>query len=188
LSRVVVNEPPCCIVARTALVCNERPQIPADPAFRGRVHFVPFNADFRGREDRLREPTLEAELPGILYKLLEIVPDVIRQGLKPPAYVLRETEDLFAELDLTQQFCDDCLEPEPDDSKFITPDDMRKAIDDWRGVRMTTERDQRQCDQILAELRPRNGVAYKQVRIEPGRGGKRQRCYFGVRFVTMSQP
>ena len=112
------------------LVTNEKPDIPADPAFRGRVHFVVFNADFRGREDMTLEPTLEAELPGILYRLLEIAPDVIRQGLNPPASVLRETEELFAELDVTQQFQDDCLDLV--EEALTTREDMAEVFDNWR--------------------------------------------------------
>jgi P4 family phage/plasmid primase-like protien len=170
------------------LVTNERPQIPADPAFRGRVHFVAFKADFRGREDRTLEPTLESELPGILYRLLDIAPDVIRHGLNPPACVLRETEELFAELDLTQQFWDDCLEKEPDEETYLTPEVLRKAISDWlagssgSGVYATTDREQKKVEHIMAELRHREGVSYKWKRLEQGRGGKKQRCYFGIRL------
>jgi P4 family phage/plasmid primase-like protien len=172
------------------LVTNERPQIPADPAFRGRVHFAAFHADFRGREDRSLEPTLEAELPGILYQLLEIVPDVIRKGLNPPACVLRETEELFAELDVTQQFWDDCLEK--DEDAFITPDDLREAVGKWRqggsrGVYITSEREQGQVERILGELRHREGVTYKDKRLEQGRGGRKQRCYFGIRLRQMEE-
>lgn len=132
-------------------------------------------------------PTLEAELPGILYQLLEIVPDVIRKGLNPPACVLRETEELFAELDVTQQFWDDCLEIATDEGAYITPEVLWGAIEDWRqgssrGVYVTTEREQGQVERILGELRHREEVTYKQVRIEQGRGGRKQRCYFGIRL------
>ena len=90
---------------KVLLPTNDRPQLPADPAFRGRVHMIPFRADFTGREDRTLDHTLQhAELPGILYRLTTLCPDVIENGLRPPASVLSETDQLFAELDVTKQF------------------------------------------------------------------------------------
>jgi putative DNA primase/helicase len=43
---------------KVVLPTNDRPQLPADPAFRGRVHMIPFAADFRGREDNDLERVL----------------------------------------------------------------------------------------------------------------------------------
>lgn len=51
---------------KVLLPTNDRPQLPADPAFRGRVHMIPFHANFTGREDRTLDETLQrVELPGI---------------------------------------------------------------------------------------------------------------------------
>ena len=96
---------------KVLLPTNDRPQLPADPAFRGRVHMIPFLANFTGREDRQLDHTLQhVELPGILYRLITLCPDVIENGLRPPATVMQETDQLFTELDVTKQFRDDRLD------------------------------------------------------------------------------
>jgi P4 family phage/plasmid primase-like protien len=115
---------------KVLLPTNERPQLPADPAFRGRVHMIPFLANFTGREDRSLDHTLQhVELPGILYRLVTLCPDVIENGLRPPASVLAETDQLFAELDVTKQFRDDCLESEPGTETPAV--DMERAVAEW---------------------------------------------------------
>ena len=56
------------------LATNDRPVLPPTAAFKGRLRFVPFLADFTGREDLALESALEAEMPGILLRLIEIAP------------------------------------------------------------------------------------------------------------------
>jgi putative DNA primase/helicase len=115
---------------KVLLPTNDRPQLPADPAFRGRVHMIPFLANFTGREDRTLDHTLQhVELPGILHRLITLCPDVIENGLRPPASVLAETDQLFTELDVTKQFRDDCLDTVPDAE--IEAVDMEKAVGEW---------------------------------------------------------
>jgi P4 family phage/plasmid primase-like protien len=112
---------------KVLLPTNDRPNLPADPAFRGRVHMIPFLANFTGREDRTLDHTLQhVELPGILYRLITLCPDVIENGLRPPASVLAETDQLFAELDVTKQFRDDCLDSDP--KAETTAVEMEKAL------------------------------------------------------------
>jgi putative DNA primase/helicase len=164
------------------LVTNEKPNIPADPAFRGRVHFVVFKADFRGREDRMLEPTMEAELPGILHKLLELAPDVIRQGLQPPDSVLRDTTELFDELDVTQQFHDERLTK--DDEGFVLRDAMQAAVLTWLGVTplsVPSEQTQRLSNRVLEELKTRPGIHYRQTPRDVSKS--RPRAYYGVRLT-----
>ena len=72
---------------KLVLPTNSRPNLPADDAFRGRVHLIPFAARFAGKEDRALEPTIQGpELPGILHRLIALCPDVIENGLRPPAF------------------------------------------------------------------------------------------------------
>lgn len=177
---------------KVLLPTNDRPQLPADPAFRGRVHMIPFVANFTGREDRQLDYTLQhVELPGILHRLITLCPDVIENGLRPPASVLAETDQLFAELDVTKQFRDDCLDSEAD-AETAEPD-MRKAISEWlrgqaaAGLVITNGFDN-QVDVVLRELRHQPGVKYVRVRRDGQRsddGRGRVWVYVGLRLKTV---
>ncbi len=91
---------------------------------------IPFQANFTGREDRNLDHTLQhVELPGILYRLITLCPDVIENGLRPPASVLAETDQLFTELDVTKQFRDDRLDS--DEESETTAAQMEKAVGEW---------------------------------------------------------
>ena len=113
------------------LTTNERPVLPATAAFKGRTRFVPFRADFSGREDLALESTLEAEMPGILWRLIKAAPEVFN-GDNPPMAVRDATEDLMDENDVAGPFIDECLEPDPD---AVTPiPDIEAAIQKWMGT------------------------------------------------------
>ena len=173
---------------KVLLPTNDRPQLPADPAFRGRVHMIPFLANFTGREDRQLDHTLQHdELPGILHRLITLCPDVIENGLRPPASVLAETDQLFSELDVTKQFRDDCLDAAPDAE---TPaGEMEKAVADWlRGQNaagLVVGHDG-QADVILRELRHQSDIKYVRLRRDGGqvesRGKGKSWVYVGVRL------
>jgi P4 family phage/plasmid primase-like protien len=155
---------------KVLLPTNDRPNVPADPAFRGRVHMIPFLANFTGREDRTLDHTLQhVELPGILYRLITLCPDVIENGLRPPASVLAETDQLFAELDVTKQFRDDCLESEP--SAETTATEMKAAVLQWLhgqvasgAIVVPVMGHEDQTESILRELKHQPDVCYKRVR------------------------
>lgn len=179
---------------KVLLPTNDRPQLPADPAFRGRVHMIPFAANFTGREDRQLDQTLQrVELPGILHRLVTLCPDVIENGLRPPASVLAETDQLFTELDVTKQFRDDCLEAEPDAETHAA--EMEKAVTDWlrgqnaAGIVISTSGHESQGEAILRELRHQPDIKYVRLRrggersSEDGRG--RAWVYVGVRLKTV---
>ena len=74
---------------KSVLPTNKKPELPNDPAFRGRVYFVPFLADFsdRAKQDPNLESTLVAEAPGVLAQLIRLCPDVIESGLQAPVIV-----------------------------------------------------------------------------------------------------
>ena len=112
------------------LTTNERPVLPATAAFKGRLRFVPFRADFSGREDLTLEKTLEAEMPGILWRLIRIAPEVLN-GDKPPVVVTDATADLVDENDVASPFIEECLEADPD---AVTPlPEIEAAIQQWIG-------------------------------------------------------
>jgi P4 family phage/plasmid primase-like protien len=160
---------------KVLLPTNDRPQLPADPAFRGRVHMIPFAADFTGREDRDLDRILHTvELPGILHRLITLCPDVIENGLRPPACVLAETDQLFSELDVTKQFTDDCLDRVPDAETLGT--DMEKAVRDWirvqtvAGVIVSIGGHEDKADTILRELKQ----VFKYARVRSQQSGQRR--------------
>jgi P4 family phage/plasmid primase-like protien len=143
---------------KVILPTNDRPHLPADDAFRGRVHMIPFNANFVGREDRDIGRKLAAEYPGILYRLLTLCPDVLENGLRPPASVIGETDTLFSELDLTKQFADDCLI----DGGETTSVEMEQAIVKW--LREQSQWSDSAVETIMRELKQRPGVKYVRAR------------------------
>jgi phage/plasmid-associated DNA primase len=178
---------------KVLLPTNERPNLPADPAFKGRVHMIPFLANFTGREDLNLDHVLQdVELPGILHRLITLCPDVIKNGLRPPASVLAETDQLFSELDVTKQFIDDCL----DVADATTPaTDMEKAVRDRLRGQMATggivvsitgheDKTETKAETILRELKQQ----FKYVRLRKGGSGKsgegnaRVWAYVGVRL------
>jgi putative DNA primase/helicase len=178
---------------KVLLPTNDRPQLPADPAFRGRVHMIPFAANFTGREDRQLDHTLQhTELPGILHRLITLCPDVIENGLRPPASVL--ADQLFTELDVTKQFRDDCLEAASDAETPAT--DMEKAVGDWlRGQASagTIVGHDGQADVILRELRHQPDVKYVRLRrdggtVHDGAGKGKAWFYVGVRLKSPDTP
>jgi phage/plasmid-associated DNA primase len=110
------------------LTTNERPVLPSTAAFKGRLRFVPFRADFSGHEDLALETTLEAEMPGILWGLIKTAPEVFG-GDNPPLAVRDATDDVMDENDVASPFIEECLEVDPE---AITPvPEIEAAIQQW---------------------------------------------------------
>jgi P4 family phage/plasmid primase-like protien len=113
------------------LTTNERPVLPATAAFKGRLRFVPFRADFTGREDLALEKTLEAEVSGILWRLIKTAPGVF-SGDNPPLAVRDATDDVMDENDVASPFIEQCLEV---DQEAVTPvPEIEAAIQQWMGT------------------------------------------------------
>jgi P4 family phage/plasmid primase-like protien len=155
------------------LTTNEQPVFPADAAFRGRVHLVPFRADFSEAPETSIDATLRGEMPGILAELIALCPSVIRDGLRPPSAVRLSTDELFAELDVAGRFQGDCLVPAPDEAVPVS--DVSAAAVQW-AQREGLDADARA---ILAELRKRFGKRYTVRKVE----GKSVRVFAGVRLL-----
>ncbi len=132
------------------LLSNERPDLAADPAIRGRLHFVPFLGDFSGdKGDRFIEEKLWAEREGILHKLVQGCVETKRGGLQPPTAVRAATEELMEELDLAGQFIADRVVITGADDDFTPRTEVETAIrswlsgiivgDDWRVERIISD-------------------------------------------------
>lgn len=166
------------------LPTNERPDLPNDPAFQGRTHFVPFLADFSDpkKQDPNLEARLQAEAPGILAQLIRLCPSVIADGLRAPKVVTNATAELLEENDVTKQFQEDVLTDAP--GQNVSFEAMEGAVQSWLsggsgGPLHVHSRDHdRQVEKILTELKAK--FAYKRLR----EGNRNRRVYFfvGVSF------
>ena len=155
------------------LTTNEQPVFPADAAFRGRVHLVPFRADFSQAPETTIDTTLHGELPGILDELIALCPSVIQDGLGKPAAVKDSTDELFAELDVAAQFRAACLEDSP--SGKVSYADMVRAVTVWK---QESELDGDVVQKVIADLKKQRGVKYTTVSTD----GKKVRGFRGVRL------
>jgi P4 family phage/plasmid primase-like protien len=157
------------------LTTNEQPVFPADAAFRGRVHLVPFRADFSEAPETTIDGTPRGELSGILAELIALCPSVIRDGLRSPAAVRGSTDALFAELDVAARFQADCLTSATHEAVAVA--DVSTAAIPWaqrEGLDADVQR-------ILSELRKRFGKRYTVRKV----GGKSVRMFAGVRLLDV---
>jgi len=169
---------------KLVLPTNEKPDLPNDPAFRGRVYFVPFLADYsdRAKQDLELETTLAAEAPGILAHLIALSPDVIANGLRAPKTVTDATSELLEENDLAKQFQEDMLTDAP--GVNVSFDVMEDAVQTWLigsagGLTVRSYGQNKQADRIIAELKAR--YQYKRLRPE-GKNGRRVYFFLNVRL------
>jgi len=174
---------------KVVLPTNEKPDLPNDPAFRGRVYFVPFLADYSdvARQDPDLETTLAAEAPGFLAKLIALCPDVIANGLQAPKSVTDATSELLEENDVARQFQEDMLVAAP--GKNIAFDAMQSAVESWLSgskpgaLTIHSHRQNKQTERIIAELKMKYG--YKRLRPE-GKHGRQIYHFLNVEFADES--
>jgi len=159
------------------LPTNDKPDLPADPAFRGRVHFIPFLADYSdvSKQDKRLESDLQVEAAGVLHKLITVCPDVIQNGLRAPRSVRDATHELFEDLDVTKQFIEERIHEGP--TCFVSRADMEIAIRQWVGF-VVGDGDRR-VTQILDGLRAQ--FRYERRRAE---SGERPWCFVGVEVAA----
>lgn len=133
------------------LLTNDRPKFPATAAFKNRLRFVGFDADFSNSKDLTLEDDLRSEAPGILWKLIQVAPRIFTHGDEPPASVLDATADLVDENDVAAPFIEQCL---IEDAAWVSPiPEIRTAAEKWLG-RMTMFGDSR-VDAIMAGVKAR---------------------------------
>jgi putative DNA primase/helicase len=154
---------------------NEKPELPNDQAFQGRTFFVPFKADYsdRAKQDATLETTLSAEAPGILAQLISLCPDVIANGLRPPAIVLDATSELLQENDIATQFREDMLIDAMGNNVALA--NMESAVQKWLnggtgGLMVRASQYVGGIDRVLAGLKAK--YEYKRIRPE-GKQGRR---------------
>jgi P4 family phage/plasmid primase-like protien len=157
------------------LLTNDRPQLPPTAAFRGRLIFVPFEADFSDSKDTTLEDDLAREMPGILWKLIKAAPGVFEQGIQPPPSVLEAGADVLDENDLGAPFIEQCL---IEDAEAWTPvAEMEAAVKKFIGGGFMV--DEAQFDQIMAAVQSRWPKKRKHI------GEKKQgRFFIGVGLRT----
>jgi putative DNA primase/helicase len=161
------------------LATNHKPELEVDDAARRRVHLVPFNVSFKGREDRTIGEQLKREAPGILHLMIQACLEWQRVGLNPPQSVVAATAELFSQLDPLSRFMDACLERDP--LAFTSTDDLLKAYGDFlqdedEAVRHIDSK------QLAIALRDRGGFQKAVVR---NAQGQQQR---GLRGAKLKDP
>jgi P4 family phage/plasmid primase-like protien len=163
------------------LPTNDRPDLPADPAFRGRVHFIPFLADYSdvSKQDKRLESDLQVEAAGVLHKLITVCPDVIQNGLRAPRSVRDATHELFEDLDVTKQFIEDRIREVT--ASFVSRTDMEAAIRQWMGSVVGSDSDRR-ASQILDGLKAQ--CRYDRRRAD---SGERPWGFIGVELIPLTR-
>jgi len=156
------------------LLTNERPKLPPTAAFKGRLIFVPFHADFSNSGDMTLETDLRREMPGILWKLIQVAPSVFIRGVEPPASVLDATADVLDENDVAAPFIEQRLVEDPE--AVTTQPEMRDAIQKWLGRMMADS----EVDRIMEGIKAKWSLGRRRLK-----GDKNQtRGFIGVRVVT----
>lgn len=91
-----------------------------EPVIRGndkgiwrRIVKIPVPTDFTGREDKDLREKLLTELPQILGWLVEGYEMYALEGLQPPETIKQATAEYRKEMDITQQWIDECCECKP---------------------------------------------------------------------------
>jgi phage/plasmid-associated DNA primase len=162
------------------LLSNERPELPADPAFRGRLHFVPFLGDFSGdKGDRFIEEKLWEEREGILHKLVQGCIETKRGGLQPPTAVRAATEELMEEMDLAGQFIADRVITGIDED-FTSRADVEVGIRSWLSGIVVGEN--WRMERIIAELKTRFRYERRWI------GKERPWGFIGLKLTPLAGP
>ncbi len=139
---------------KTILLTNEQLKVPADAAWKGRLHLIPFSGDFGGAKgDRFIEDKLWAERSGILADLIRGCVEA-KRGLDKPPIVTQATDDLMEEMDLCTQFLDDRVDITEVPEDFVAQEELVQAVRKWLPG-MVVDADDWRVDQIKKELKSR---------------------------------
>jgi P4 family phage/plasmid primase-like protien len=158
------------------LLTNDRPKLPPTAAFKGRLVFVPFHADFTNSGDMTLEEDLKQEMPGILWKLIQAAPGVFARGVEPPESVLDATADVMDENDVARPFIEKWL---IEDTDAVTPvPEIRAAAEKWLGG--GTMIGEARIDAVMEGVKGRWSYGRKQV------SGVQTRGLIGVRVRPSS--
>ena len=96
-------------VAKFWLATNHKPDVRDDSeGFWRRLHLIPFEASFVGREDKTLKDRLRGELPGILARAVRGCLAWQREGLNPPEIVRAATKAYRADSSPLARFTEEC--------------------------------------------------------------------------------
>jgi putative DNA primase/helicase len=160
------------------LATNNKPELEIDDAARRRVHLVPFNVSFRGREDRMISEKLKAEAPGILSLMIQACIEWQRVGLSPPQSVTEATTGLFRDLDPLGRFLDEGLESAASSFEFTT--DLVRAYGDF--LQANGEEHYIEQKVLITQIRERGGYQAGKKRNATGQELR------GLRGVKIKDP
>jgi P4 family phage/plasmid primase-like protien len=156
------------------LLTNDRPNLPPTAAFKGRLIFVPFHADFSNSSDMTLETDLAREMPGILWKLIQAAKSVFKEGVAQPTSVREATADLLDENDAAAPFIEQRLVDDPE--AVTTTAEMQDAVQKWLGRMMANDA----IDRIMEGIKAKWSYGRKRLK-----GDKNQtRGFIGVRVLT----
>jgi putative DNA primase/helicase len=148
------------------LVTNHRPRVDGgDDAIWRRLHLIPFEVSFLGREDRELRGKLEAELPGILRWAVEGALTWQREGLGSADAVSRATAEYREDEDVLGAFLAERCET----NGSVETAELRAAYENFCEQLGEVPMKARQLGRELGE----RGIR---------RGGKARRFYQGVRL------
>lgn len=159
------------------LATNHKPELEVDDAARRRVHLVPFNVSFRGREDRNISEKLKAEAPGILQLMIQACLEWQRVGLNAPQSVTDATKGLFRDLDPLGRFMDECLEDDP--TAFTFTGDLVRSYNEF--LHANGEEQYIEQKTLIAQIKERGGYRTDRSRDAQGRQAR------GLRGVKIKE-
>lgn len=108
------------------IATNHKPDLEVDTAARRRVHLVPFDAEFTGKnEEKGLEDTLKKEAPGIMALMVQACLEWQSTGLAAPERVIQATRQLFEDLDPIGRFAAERLVEDQD--SFLSTDELCSA-------------------------------------------------------------
>jgi putative DNA primase/helicase len=163
---------------KLVVATNHKPVLEVDSASRRRVHLVPFNVSFKGRENKDLEEQLKGEAGGILHLLISACQEWQRIGLAAPKSVTEATQGLFRELDPLGRFMDERLQS--DATAFTPTADLVKAYGDFlatNGESLYIEQ-----KQLIADIKERGG--YRPAKQRNAQGQEHR----GLRGLRLLDP
>lgn len=116
---------------KIVLAVNHKPIVRGtDRGMWRRIHLVPFDVSFEGREDRSLPDQLRAEASGILTMLVQACLQWQKEGLRPPQRVLAEVEDYRQGQDVIGSFLAECCTAGGD----VAKSKLYQAYKHWCGL------------------------------------------------------
>ena len=127
------SAPSLTLGTRFVLACNTFPAF-LDPsgALLDRLSVLRYETSHAGREDRMLEPRLRTEMPGIAWRALEGLRAAMKDGFQNPPSVREYIQEIRGVLSPVSAFLDDCILMEPTaPAAFVALDALFGAYVAW---------------------------------------------------------